>query len=219
MARFTSVPSKESIPPVLWGVIEWETPDGMNAKRAQVILRAFLEKTHRLDVMCYELKVPPATVKLYLDDYNTIPKGIVERLPRLKEAIMRNPARTLGIMDKLGTVDYGNGVKVRDDAVEDVKQKAISELNAEAQGRAGNRFQMEREARGWTFREEVRRLQRIGVYTYDSNVAKVERIGITPKSLIFFPLCEYYGIDPESFGFVGRYGEKVKKWRKEHMLK
>ena len=78
---------------------------------------------------------------------------------------------------------------------------------------------MEREARGWTFREVARRLQRIGVQTYDSNVAKVERIGITPKSLMFFPLCEYYGIDPESFGFVGRYGEKVKKWRKEHMLK
>ncbi|MBO4779798.1 MAG: hypothetical protein J5497_04085 [Selenomonadaceae bacterium] len=214
MTRVCTVPSKESVPPVLWGVIEWETPDGMNAKRVQVLMQAFIMKTHRLDVMCRILGVPKFTAELYLKDERTIPKGVVYRLPRLKEIIMQNPARTLEILDRFGASDLGSGVKWHDSAVAEVRIQANSEINADAQGRVGWRFQSEREKRHWSIKQLVEKLAEQGVQTYDSNLCKVEKLGITPKNLLFFPLCELYGVRPEIFGFVASYGERVKKWRK-----
>jgi len=214
MTRVCTVPSKESIPPVLWGVIEWETPDGINAKRAQVLMKAFIEKTHRQDVLCRILGVSRYVAELYLQDWRTIPKGIVERLPRLKQIIMQNPARTLELLNKIGTSDLGDGVKKHDSVVNEVRMMANSELNAEAQGKVGWRFQSEREKRHWSITDLAKRLDERGVVTYDSNLCKMEKCGITPKNKLFFEVCELYGVRPEIFGFVAAYGERVKAWRK-----
>jgi len=216
MTQVAQGSTKEQVPPVLWGVLEWQMPDGMNAKQAQVVMRAFVEKTHCFNVMCCALGVNRSVGELYLKDWKTIPKGIVSALPKLQKVIMRNPARTLALLEKkLAPKTYSFGVTSTDGAVTAVYDRATSEINATAQGKSGWTFQAEREKRHWSITDVVKRLGERGVKTYDSNISKIEKIGVTPKSLLFFPLCELYGVRPELFGFVSAYGDRVKAWRKE----
>lgn len=216
MTRVCTVPSKESVPPMLWGVIEWEMPDGMNARQAQVIMKAFVEKTHCFNVMCYALGVSRAVGDMYLKNEKTIPKGIVQKLPKLQKVLMRNPARTLSLLEKkLAPKNHGYGVTSKDAAVSEYYMRATSEINADAGSRAGYQFEKIRTERGMTTAEVAQILKAQGLKIYDSYIAKIERIGITPKSLMFFPLCELYNVRPELFGFVGSYGDRVKAWRKE----
>ena len=89
-------------PPKEWGVEEWKTPDGMTARRAQVIMRAFVEYTHSVPALSSELSISEVVAEKYLDDWRTIPKGVIYRLPVLVAVLKKSPAKTRQIMRKLG---------------------------------------------------------------------------------------------------------------------
>ena len=216
MSRITTATSKESVPPILWGVLPWKMPDGMNAAQAQVVMKAFIEKTHRIDLMSRVLGVPMIVGKLYLQDERTIPKGIVAKLPRLEEILKKNPARLLEMLDKERELARRRHESaMMETEIEEVSSRAVKEINSYATAKAGRAMQLAREAKGWETSEAVARMKAAGIKIYDSYVAKIERIGITPRSMLFFPLCEFWGIEPESFGFVETMRVKIIVWRKK----
>lgn len=208
--------SKDTTQPRLWGVLPWKMPDGMDAKKAQVIMRAFIEKTHRHDVLCWALKIPSGTAEMYLQNADTIPKSIAARLPVLKKILMKNPARTLRIMDKISVTDCGHGVSRSDETARVFKLETIAEINSNAAARAGFEFNKKRLERGMSRREVSELCERqMHVTISADSISDYEHRGITPSTKNFFTLCELYGVRPESFGFAGAHGEKIRKWRKE----
>lgn len=44
------------------------------------------------------------------------------------------------------------------------------------------------------------------------NIKQIENEGGTPKSKLFFPLCEALGIAPEELGFTGVSKEAIDEW-------
>ena len=219
MSRITTATSKEQVPPILWGVLPWKMPNGMNAAQAQAIMKAFIEKTHRIDLMSHVLGVSTLVGSLYLDDERTIPKGIVDKLPSLEEVLRKNPARLLEMLDKEREQARRRHESVRmGNEVAEVSARAAKEINNYAMAKAGRAMQNAREAKGWETYEAAGKMKEAGIKIYDSYVAKIERIGITPRSLLFFPLCQFWGIEPESFGFVEASRNRILEWRRKQRI-
>ena len=54
------------------------------------------------------------------------------------------------------------------------------------------------------------------VHATQTSIRQMELDGMTPASSFFFPLCEELGLDPESFGFLGRGREIIQEWIENH---
>lgn len=183
--------SKDAKPPSTWGVIEWQMPDGMNAAKAQKIMQAFVEYTHSLPALCAELHVPIGTARIYLLNSASIPKSVAYKIPRLITSMKKNPARAYEIAERV-----------------EREQRDYDEMNADAAGRAGRQF-MQARLRLRLRQKDV--AAATGVHY--TTVSKYEVFGATPMQNGFFELCRYYGIEPESFGFVSDLARAIQQWR------
>ena len=142
MSQFTTGTAKDSCSPMLWGVIPWQMPDGMNAAQAQAIMKAFIEKTHRIDLMSRALGVSTVVGSLYLQDERTIPKSIVWKLPRLEEILKKNPARLLEMLDKeRELLRRRRASSIRQQEIAIVSARAAKEINLYAMAKAGRAMQ------------------------------------------------------------------------------
>lgn len=81
----------------------------------------------------------------------------------------------------------------------------------EAAHKFGNAVRRARKQLGLTQTE----LARI-VHATQPSIRQIEIDGMTPASSFFFPLCEELGLDPESFGFLGRGREIIQEWIEDH---
>lgn len=87
----------------------------------------------------------------------------------------------------------------------------IEKANREARAKFGAMVKEARVELGVTVRGlneilcETRGAKRSATY-----IQAIEIRGLTPRSELFFPLCELLGIDPMECGFVGELGDDVK---------
>ena len=191
---------KDQKPPATWGVVPWKMPDGMTAETAQAVMRAFVMYTHSEGALCGELHIPRATARIYLERANSIPKRMALKVPRLIEAMKKNPAHMQEIIEQAKSYTPGASV---------FAIKIAAELNDEAKIRAGKTFCEERIRREMTGRD-VGKI--CGVSS--SIVRERERTGFTPSMTGFFKLCEAWGIEPEKFGFASNQAALIASWRR-----
>lgn len=84
-----------------------------------------------------------------------------------------------------------------------------------AAARFGQAVRAARVSMGYTKKQLARRLGVSPSYFYT-----VEHItGLSPKSKCFFGVCEALRLNPDEYGFTGRYAEKIAKWRAAHPVK
>jgi hypothetical protein len=195
---------KDYAPPSTWGALKWQMPDGMNAEKAQRIMRAFVIYTHSIAALCGELQIPEYTARTYLCNAAQISKSVVYKLPRLEQVLSRNPALVTEIYKHIDEEEFTPPMLISQKGVPNFRLQ-----NMEASERVASKFALTRRALGMTSEEVA---QEAGIKPAD--VMKAERVGLTPKAKPFFPLCEVYHIDPEIFEFVGDCGRRVESWRK-----
>ena len=181
--------------PSAWGVLVWETPDGMNAAKAQAIMKDFVASTGGLYELCTELNIPTATAQIYLTNACQIPKGVAWKLPRLKARIKLGAAQA--------QADISRYLPKEPEPI-----KSFVTLNTEAGRRAAQLFSRSRAVS----KIPLMKAAKIAKVTPEV-LSKQEASQITPKAKAFFPLCELYKIRPESFGFVGAMETIIKSWR------
>lgn len=184
------------------GPLKWQMPDGMNAERAQRIMRAFVEYTHSVPALCSELQISTIVAEVYLQNACQIPKGIVPKLARLTK-IMRQAPRKM--RECFVTAD-AKGAPVLTKA--DEKILSFVEQNKSGQVRFAEAIVTRRKALGLSRKQVCHKLALGAEY-----LAKIEAQGATPLAKPFFKLCEFYHIDPEIFDWVGACEKKVRQWR------
>ena len=202
--------------PLYDGPIRWEMPDGMNAQKAQRIMMAFVDYTHSIYALCGELNVPTGTARLYLTNSGTIPKGVYWKLDKLIREMKKNPARMLEIMQDVHKTGRSRYLPPEDrlDEYGAPLNRTITDLNADARGRTGKALQEARNARGLTIKEAAERMTAAGINVSEKYLWDLENRGMTPKCTKFFQICEFYGIEPGRFQFVGILGQHIKNWRR-----
>ena len=202
--------------PMYDGPIRWEMPDGMNAVKAQKIMMAFVDYTHSIYALCGELNIPTSTARLYLTNSDTIPKGVVWKLDNLLREMKKNPARMLEIMQDVHKTGRSRYLppEERFDREGAPVSRTITDLNSDARGRTGKALQEAREARGLTIKEAADLMNERGIKLDAPYLWDLENRGMTPKCTKFFSICEFYGIEPGRFQFVGILGQHIKNWRK-----
>ena len=202
--------------PMYDGPIRWQMPDGMDAVRAQKIMMAFVDYTHSIYALCGELNVPTGTARLYLTNSDTIPKGVYWKLDGLLREMKKNPARMLEIMQDVHKTGRSRYLppEERLDEYGAPLSKTITDLNADARGRTGKALQEARNARGLTIKEAAERMTAAGINVSEKYLWDLENRGMTPSCRRFFPVCEFYNLDPGKFMFTGIFGQHIKNWRK-----